>query len=69
MKRMAEPEFSVWDCRVCCDQMYGGPRCTEHNPSPEERDRRAGVSRNPISADVSRARPDERPDEEPAYAF
>jgi hypothetical protein len=31
-------EFSVWDCAVCCGQMVGGPRCWDHNPTPEERD-------------------------------
>lgn len=27
----------VWDCRVCNLQMVGGPRCLQHNPTPEER--------------------------------
>ena len=30
--------LSTWDCRVCCDQMVGGPRCYEHNPTPEQRE-------------------------------
>ena len=29
---------TAWDCKVCCDQMVGGPRCFEHNPTPEERE-------------------------------
>jgi hypothetical protein len=34
--------ITVWEtCRVCADQMYGGPRCFEHNPTPEQRERGA----------------------------
>jgi len=30
---------STWDCKACCDQMVGaGPRCYEHNPTPEQRE-------------------------------
>lgn len=28
---------SIWErCRVCADQMFGGPRCYDHNPTPEQ---------------------------------
>ena len=31
--------LSTWDCKACCDQMVGaGPRCFEHNPTPEQRE-------------------------------
>lgn len=30
---------SIWDiCRVCAEQMVGGPRCFKHNPTPEQRE-------------------------------
>lgn len=37
-------ETSVWDCKVCIAQMFGGPRCEVHNPIPEERERRAAAT-------------------------
>ena len=27
---------TIWErCKVCADQMYGGPRCLDHNPTVE----------------------------------
>ena len=38
MKRRRKVEFSpMWECPVCIKQMVGGPRCAEHNPTPEQR--------------------------------
>jgi hypothetical protein len=41
MKRRKKVDGAlVWECRDCNAQMYGGPRCAQHNPSPEEREAR-----------------------------
>lgn len=40
MKRHTRPNAGaslVWACARCCQQMYGGPRCYAHNPTPEQR--------------------------------
>ena len=38
-RRRKRNEASVtWDCRFCNIQMLGGPRCFEHNPTPEQRE-------------------------------
>lgn len=31
-------QVSIWDCKVCVDQMFGGVRCFAHNPTPEMRE-------------------------------
>jgi len=28
----------IYSCKMCSDQMFGGPRCYEHNPTPDQRD-------------------------------
>jgi hypothetical protein len=43
-QRTARPTrrvVTVWErCRVCALQMVGGPRCYDHNPTPEQREER-----------------------------
>ena len=42
---MTVHKLSVWDlCRVCCEQMFGGPRCTTHNLTPEQREAAAAAA-------------------------
>lgn len=39
----------IWECAVCIAQFFGGPRCTAHNPTPEERlDRECRVIFKPV---------------------
>lgn len=28
----------IWSCSTCIAQFVGGPRCTAHNPTPEQRE-------------------------------
>jgi len=37
-RRKANESSEVWECRLCNEQMYGGPRCCNHNPTPDERE-------------------------------
>lgn len=38
-QKKSQRVVTIWElCKVCADQMYGGPRCYEHNPTPEMRE-------------------------------
>lgn len=35
MKKKAPPHWT--ECAMCVQQIFGGPRCFAHNPTPEQR--------------------------------
>jgi hypothetical protein len=35
-EQSGETNSPIWKCKVCAEQMFGGPRCHAHNPTPEE---------------------------------
>lgn len=37
-EKSGETNSPIWNCKTCCDQYLGGPRCHTHNPTPEERE-------------------------------
>ena len=37
MAKPKAPGSPVWECPICIQQFVGGPRCTSHNPTPEQR--------------------------------
>jgi len=37
-RRASKRDLSIWEkCRICADQMFGGPLCFTHNPTVEQR--------------------------------
>jgi hypothetical protein len=45
---LAKHFTTLWErCKVCADQVYGGPRCNRHNPDPDEREKREAALPEP----------------------
>lgn len=44
-RKKSDRVVTIWEsCKVCALQMVGGPRCYEHNPTPEMVEAREEVS-------------------------
>lgn len=58
-----EPAQPIWTtCRKCCDQMFGGPRCYDHNPTPEMREANPSIYPAAARSRSTKAHPDVYPD-------
>jgi hypothetical protein len=49
-RRTTKRVLSIWEiCKMCADQMFGGPRCFTHNPTPEMRETNSSTTTTPTT--------------------